>query len=161
MRFKPIWNWCLGLNNKNLLGLLKRNRSLALIDGVCLGFGFVFIIYGILLPLGVRDQTINGLLAVILGMVMSTIGGVMEVYHWAKLPLTSERAGMHAREQDMESKRWFGLVLRCKDCGERTGHVLTESVDRETGETEKTYECMQCGETKRIMSLIAESALAQ
>jgi len=151
----------LGLNNKNLLGLLKRNRSLALIDGVCLGIGFVFIVFGIVLPLGVPDQTINGLLAIMCGMFTSTIGGIMEVYHWAKLPLTSERACMHAREQDMESKRWFGLVLRCKNCGERTGHVLTPSVNTETGETEKTYECMQCGETKRILPLIAESALAQ
>lgn len=153
MRLGPTWNRRLGLNNKNLLGLLRRNRSLALIDGVCIGIGFVFIVYGIVLPLSIRDQTINGLLAIIGGMITSTIGGVMEVYHWARLPL--------AREQNTESKRWFGLVLRCKDCGERTGHVLTQSVNPETGEIEKTYECMQCGETKRILPLITESAHAQ
>ena len=74
-----------GLERKNLLEEVKRHRSTALIDGICMGIGFVFIVLGIMIPITLSDQIINGLLAIIGGTLVAIIGGMMEVYHWAKL----------------------------------------------------------------------------
>lgn len=74
-----------GLEHKNVLEEVKRHRSSALIDGICMGIGFVFIILGIMIPIILSDQMINGLLAIIGGILVAVIGGMMEVYHWARL----------------------------------------------------------------------------
>jgi len=74
-----------GLDQQNLLEEVKRHRSSALIDGICLGIGFVFIVLGIMIPIILNDQIINGLLAIIGGILVTIIGGMMEVYHWARL----------------------------------------------------------------------------
>jgi hypothetical protein len=74
-----------GLDQQNLLEEVKRHRSSALIDGICLGIGFVFIVLGIMIPIILHDQIINGLLAIIGGILVTIIGGMMEVYHWARL----------------------------------------------------------------------------
>jgi len=74
-----------GLDQQNLLEEVKQHRSSALIDGICLGIGFVFIVLGIMIPIILNDQIINGLLAIIGGILVTIIGGMMEVYHWARL----------------------------------------------------------------------------
>ena len=73
------------MDQQNLLEEVKRHRSSALIDGICLGIGFVFIVLGIMIPIILNDQIINGLLAIIGGILVTIIGGMMEVYHWARL----------------------------------------------------------------------------
>jgi len=73
------------LDQKTLLEEVKRHRSSALIDGICMGVGFVFIVLGIMLPIILQGQIVNGLLAIIGGILVAVIGGMMEVYHWAKL----------------------------------------------------------------------------
>ena len=73
------------LDQKNLLEEVKRHRSSALIDGICMGVGGVFIVLGIMIPIILSDQIINGLLTIIGGILVAIIGGIMEVYHWAKL----------------------------------------------------------------------------
>lgn len=85
MGFEAISNSVSGLEQKNLLEEVKRHRSSALIDGICMGVGFVFIILGIMLPMIVSGQIINGLLAIIGGILVAIIGGILEVYHWARL----------------------------------------------------------------------------
>lgn len=74
-----------GLDQKNLFEEVKRHRYSALIDGVFMGVGFVFIVLGIMLPIILSDQVINGLLTIIGGILAAVIGGTMEVYHWARL----------------------------------------------------------------------------
>jgi len=73
------------LDQQNLLEEVKRHRSSALIDGICLGIGFVFIVLGIMILIILNAQIINGLLARIGGILVTIIGGMMEVYHWARL----------------------------------------------------------------------------
>jgi len=134
----------LGLNNENLHELLKRNRYSALIDGICMGIGFIFIVLGMAIPtvLGFHEQAINGLLAIIGGILVTTIGGVMEVYHWARLPLV--------RSQESGEERSSGLFLRCVKCGRKTAHVLINAPNSEKGEMKETFQCLQCGEIKKI-----------
>jgi len=74
-----------GLNQENLFEEVRRHRSSALIDGICIGIGFVFIVLGIMIPIMLSDQIINGLLAIIGGILATVLGGMMEVYHWASL----------------------------------------------------------------------------
>jgi hypothetical protein len=85
MKLEAISNSVSNLDQKTLLEEVKRHRSSALIDGICMGIGFVFIVLGIMIPIILSDQIINGLLAIIGGMLVTVIGGMMEVYHWAKL----------------------------------------------------------------------------
>ena len=73
------------MDQQNLREEVKRHRSSALIDGICLGVGFVFIVLGIMIPIILNDQIITGLLAIIGGILVTIIGGMMEVYHWARL----------------------------------------------------------------------------
>ena len=77
------------MNNKNLLEILKQSRFSALTDGILMGVGFVFIIFGIMMPLvfHTEEQIIYGLLAIIGGVVVTATGAIMEVYNWARLPL--------------------------------------------------------------------------
>lgn len=147
MHLGAISNRCLSLENKTLLELLKRSRSSALIDGICMGIGFIFIVFGIVIPtiLHTYEQIINGLLAIIGGIVVTSIGGIMEVYHWARMPL------LHLQESEEESVE--GVFLRCEKCGKKTAHFLINAVKAEKGKIEETYECMQCGERKKVYEL--------
>lgn len=45
------------------------------------------------------------------------------------------------------------VFLRCKKCSRKTDHVLIDAVITGKGEIEETYECQQCGETKKIYEL--------
>ncbi len=46
------------------------------------------------------------------------------------------------------------VFLRCKNCGRKTDHVLVSILYiSEKGEIEETYECQECGETKKIYEL--------
>jgi DNA-directed RNA polymerase subunit RPC12/RpoP len=100
------------------------------------------------------EQTIIGLLAIIGGIVVTAMGGIMEVYHWARLPLV--------RSPELEEEKWEGLLLRCKKCGKKTSHVLISAANPEKGEMEENYKCIHCGETKKIFELASagESAKA-
>jgi len=42
-------------------------------------------VLGIMIPIILNDQIITGLLAIIGGILVTIIGGMMEVYHWARL----------------------------------------------------------------------------
>ena len=48
------------------------------------------------------------------------------------------------------------VFLRCRKCGKKTDHVLIgidfASVNEEK---EETYECQECGETKKIYELVS------
>lgn len=63
----------------------KRHRFSALVDGICIGVGMVFIFLGILMPITSAGMLVAGLMSIIGGIVILTIGAVVEVYHWAKL----------------------------------------------------------------------------
>lgn len=45
------------------------------------------------------------------------------------------------------------VFLRCRRCGRKTDHVLINTATTGRGEIEETYECQQCGETKKIYEL--------
>jgi len=46
------------------------------------------------------------------------------------------------------------VFLRCRKCGKKTDHVLINiSYSAQKGEIEETYECQECGETKKIYEL--------
>jgi len=47
------------------------------------------------------------------------------------------------------------FFLRCKKCGKKTVHVLVSITytPSEKGEIEETYECQECGETKKVYEL--------
>lgn len=63
----------------------RRHRFSALVDGICVGVGVVFILLGVLMPLTTADMLVQGLLSIIGGLVVTTVGTVVEVYHWARL----------------------------------------------------------------------------
>jgi len=45
------------------------------------------------------------------------------------------------------------VFLRCKKCSKKTDHVLVSILSSRKGEVEETYECQECGETKKIYEL--------
>ena len=63
----------------------KRHRFSALVDGICIGVGMVFIFLGILMPITSIGMLASGLMSIIGGIVVLTIGTTVEIYHWAKL----------------------------------------------------------------------------
>lgn len=63
----------------------RRHRFSALVDGICIGVGMVFIFLGVLMPITSVGMLVPGLMSIIGGIVVLTIGAVVEVYHWAKL----------------------------------------------------------------------------
>ena len=138
------------MNNNNLLEILKQSRFSALTDGILMGVGFIFIIFGIMMPLvfHTEEQIIYGLLAIIGGVVVTATGAIVEVYNWARLPLV--------RSLELEEKKWEGLFIRCEKCGKKTGHVLVGAANPEKGEMEETYECIRCGTTKKIYELTSD-----
>lgn len=64
---------------------MRRHRFSALVDGICIGVGVVFILLGVLMPVTTSGMLVQGLLSIIGGIVVSAVGVVVEVYHWAKL----------------------------------------------------------------------------
>jgi membrane-bound ClpP family serine protease len=65
--------------------VIKRNRFSALVDGVCMGIGFVFLILGIAMPMMMPPQMVVGLLLIIGAILCLATGAIVEVYQWAKL----------------------------------------------------------------------------
>jgi Na+-translocating ferredoxin:NAD+ oxidoreductase RnfE subunit len=63
----------------------RRHRFSALVDGICIGVGVVFILLGALMPITSAGMLVQGLMSIIGGLVVSAVGMVVEVYHWAKL----------------------------------------------------------------------------
>ena len=63
----------------------RRHRFSALVDGICIGVGVVFILLGVLMPITSADMLVQGLMSVIGGLVVLVVGLVVEVYNWAKL----------------------------------------------------------------------------
>lgn len=63
----------------------RRHRFSALVDGICIGVGMVFIFLGVLMPITSVAMLVPGLMSVIGGVVVLAVGAVVEVYHWAKL----------------------------------------------------------------------------
>ena len=45
------------------------------------------------------------------------------------------------------------VFLRCKKCNRKTDHVLVGMSNIKKEEVEETYECQECGETKKIYEL--------
>jgi formate/nitrite transporter FocA (FNT family) len=64
---------------------IKKHRFSALVDGVCMGIGFVFLILGIAMPMMISQQMVVGLLLVIGAILCLAAGALLEVYQWAKL----------------------------------------------------------------------------
>jgi Na+-translocating ferredoxin:NAD+ oxidoreductase RnfE subunit len=64
---------------------VKKQRFSAFLNGICLGVGIVFILLGVLMPIADPGMLMQGLLSIIGGIVVTAIGTVFEVYHWAKL----------------------------------------------------------------------------
>lgn len=63
----------------------RRHRFSALVDGICIGVGMVFILLGVLMSITSVGMLIQGLMSIIGGLVVSAVGVIVEVYHWAKL----------------------------------------------------------------------------
>ncbi|UCB61356.1 MAG: hypothetical protein JSW72_04725 [Candidatus Bathyarchaeota archaeon] len=63
----------------------RRHRFSALINGICIGVGMVFILMGVLMPITSSGMLVQGLMSIIGGLVVLTVGTVVEVYHWAQL----------------------------------------------------------------------------
>jgi len=51
------------------------------------------------------------------------------------------------------------IFLRCKKCGRKTDHVLVSIFSVGKDELEETYECQECGETKKIYELTSATQL--
>ena len=64
---------------------VKKHRFSALVDGVCIGIGFVFLILGLAMPMLIAQQMVPGLLLVIGAILCIAAGAIIEVYQWAKL----------------------------------------------------------------------------
>lgn len=45
------------------------------------------------------------------------------------------------------------VFLICRKCGRKTEHVLINTATIRKGEREETYECQECGQTKKIYEL--------
>ena len=65
--------------------IIKKHRFSALVDGVCMGIGFVFLILGIAMPMMMSQEMVVGLLLIIGAILCLAAGALLEVYQWAKL----------------------------------------------------------------------------
>jgi hypothetical protein len=63
----------------------RRERFSALVDGICIGVGMVFVLLGVLMPITSAEMLVQGLMSIIGGLVVLAVGVAVEVYHWAKL----------------------------------------------------------------------------
>jgi hypothetical protein len=70
---------------KNLVELVKQHRFSALVDGICLGMGAVFLLFGIIFPLVLTQQLVYGLFLIISGILIMATGAIVEAYHFGKL----------------------------------------------------------------------------
>jgi len=68
-----------------MVEFIKKHRFSALVDGICMGIGFVFLILGLAMPMLMVQQLIPGLLLIIGAILCLTAGAILEVYQWAKL----------------------------------------------------------------------------
>ena len=64
---------------------MRKQRFSALVDGICMGVGIVFILLGVLMPITSGGMLVQGLLSVIGGLVVLAVGAIVEVYPWAKI----------------------------------------------------------------------------
>lgn len=64
---------------------MRKQRFSALVDGICMGVGIVFILLGVLMPITSAGMLVQGLLSIIGGLVVFTVGAVVEVYHMARI----------------------------------------------------------------------------
>jgi formate/nitrite transporter FocA (FNT family) len=64
---------------------IKKHRFSALVDGVCMGIGFVFLILGIAMPMMMSQQIVVGLFLIIGAILCLAAGAIAEVYQWAKI----------------------------------------------------------------------------
>jgi formate/nitrite transporter FocA (FNT family) len=64
---------------------IKKHRFSALVDGICMGIGFVFLILGIAMPMLMPQQMVVGLLLIIGAILCLATGALLEVFQWAKL----------------------------------------------------------------------------
>ncbi|UCE96186.1 MAG: hypothetical protein JSV51_00830 [Candidatus Bathyarchaeota archaeon] len=64
---------------------IKKQRLSALVDGISMGVGVVFILLGVLMPITNAGMLVQGLLSIIGGIVVVCLGAILEVYSWAKL----------------------------------------------------------------------------
>ena len=71
--------------NNSLVEDVRRQRFSALVDGICMGVGIVFILLGVLMPISSDGLLVQGLMSIIGGLVVLSIGTVVEVYHCARL----------------------------------------------------------------------------
>ncbi|MEM2912551.1 MAG: hypothetical protein QW146_08625 [Candidatus Bathyarchaeia archaeon] len=70
---------------KNLIDMVKQHRYSALVDGICLGMGAVFLLFGIVFPLVLTQQIVYGLFLIISGILIMATGAIVEAYHFGKL----------------------------------------------------------------------------
>ena len=70
---------------ESLAEQVKKQRLAALIDGIFIGVGIVFILLGILMPISNLGMLVQGLLSIIVGIVVTAIGITFEIYNFAKL----------------------------------------------------------------------------
>ncbi|MCK4498009.1 hypothetical protein KAU25_02300 [Candidatus Bathyarchaeota archaeon] len=70
---------------ESLAEQVKKQRLSALIDGIFIGVGIVFILLGILMPISNLGMLVQGLLSIIVGIVVTAIGVTFEIYNFAKL----------------------------------------------------------------------------
>lgn len=63
----------------------KKHRFSAVINGMCMGMGLLFLMMGILLPLLMPHNIVQALIFIIVGIVSIAAGMGLEAYHWAKL----------------------------------------------------------------------------
>lgn len=64
---------------------VKNHRFSALVNGFCMGAGFVFLVAGIIMPLLMPQQLVVGLSLVIGSILCLSLGTILEVYQLAKL----------------------------------------------------------------------------
>ena len=64
---------------------VKKQRFSALINGMFIGVGVVFILLGILMPISDLSMLVQGLISIIVGIVVTAIGITFEIYNFAKL----------------------------------------------------------------------------
>ena len=52
------------------------------------------------------------------------------------------------------------VFLRCKKCGRKTDHVLVSIEATRKNNVEETYECQECGQTKKIFELASQTRIS-
>lgn len=63
----------------------RRHRFSALVDGICIGVGVVFVLLGVLMPITSAGMLVQGLMSIIGGLVVLAVGVIVEVYNCARI----------------------------------------------------------------------------